>query len=68
MKYIIILIVLMSFTSCGILNDIPQDPDNECRCDYTTAYIDGQWWVLHPKKDCPPHNKRPEYPNGVLIL
>jgi len=68
MKKIMIIVVCWLFiaTSCDVLKDIPEDPDKECRCDYTTAYIDGQWWILHPKKDCPPHNKRPEH-NGSVI-
>lgn len=67
MKIIYTLLGLFLLTSCGILNDLPEDPMKECRCDYTTAYIDGEWWILHPKKDCPPHNKRPDNYDWILI-
>tara|TARA_R110000772_G_scaffold17946_3_gene49984 strand:+ start:136702 stop:136929 length:228 start_codon:yes stop_codon:yes gene_type:complete len=65
--YIVLATVLFYLmTSCGIAKDF-EDPDKECRCDYTEMTVDGVVWVMHPKLECPPHNQRPENYDWILI-
>lgn len=67
MKIIYILLGLFLLTSCGVLKDSPEIPENECNCDFTTAYIDGSWWILHPLKNCPPHKRQPDNIDWIII-
>lgn len=62
---VLALLAVIFLSSCGIAKDF-EDPDKECRCDYTEMTVDGVVWIVHPKLDCPPHNKRPEHNAGII--